>query len=76
MAEKLKLPKRPVLKCEKDYGYPIRIRKATHDLLDVVSDETGWSKVDVIAKMVEFAFDNIEWVSADEYVKNNKGSAE
>nr|DAX44808.1 MAG TPA: hypothetical protein [Caudoviricetes sp.] len=57
-------------------GYPIRIRKATHNLLDVVSDETGWSKVDVIAKMVEFAFDNIEWVSADEYVKNNKGSAE
>ena len=56
--------------------YPIRIRKATHNLLDVVSDETGWSKVDVIAKMVEFAFDNIEWVSADEYIKDDKGSAE
>ena len=76
MAEKLKLPKRPVLKCEKDYGYTIRIRKATHNLLDVVSDETGWSKVEVIAKMVEFAFDNIEWVSADEYIKDDKGSAE
>lgn len=45
MAEKLKLPKRPVLRYEKDYGYPIRIRKATHNLLDVVSDETGWSEV-------------------------------
>lgn len=50
MIEKLKLPKRPVLKYEKDYGYPIRIRKATHNLLDVVSDETGWTKVEVIAK--------------------------
>lgn len=45
MAEKLKLPKRPVLRYEKDYGYPIRIRKATNNLLDVVSDETGWSEV-------------------------------
>ena len=50
MAEKLKLPKRPVLKYEKDYGYPIRIRKATHNLLDVVSDETGWSKVELNQK--------------------------
>ena len=50
MAEKLKLPKRPVLKCEKDYGYPIRIRKATHNLLDVGSDETGWSKVELNQK--------------------------
>ena len=74
MAEKLKLPKRPMLKYEKDYGVPIRIRKATHNLLDTVSDETGSSKVDVIAKMVEFAFDNIEWVSADEYIKSDKGS--
>jgi|GEM_PF-1378536 len=48
MAEKLKLPKRPVLRYEKDYGYPIRIRKATHNLLDVVSDETGWSKVEIV----------------------------
>ena len=54
----------------------IRIRKATHNLLDVVSDETGWSKVEVIARMVEFAFDNIEWVSADEYIKDDKGSSE
>ena len=76
MAEKLKLPKRPVLRYEKDYGYPIRIRKATHNLLDVVSDETGWSKVEVVARMVEFAFDNIEWVSAEEYIKDDKGSAE
>lgn len=48
MAEKLKLPKRPVLRYEKDYGYPIRIRKATHNLLDVVSDETRWSKVEIV----------------------------
>ena len=76
MAEKLRLPKRPIPKYEKDYGVPIRIRKTTHNLLDTVSDETGWSKVDVIAKMVEFAFDNIEWVSADEYIKDDNGSTE
>ena len=50
MAEKLKLPKRPVLRYEKDYGYPIRIRKAIHNLLDAVSDETGWSKVELNQK--------------------------
>ena len=60
--EKLRLPKKPVIKNEKDYGIPIRIRSSTHNLLDIVSNETGWSKVDVITKMVEFAFDNIEWV--------------
>lgn len=73
--EKLRLPKKPVIKNEKDYGIPIRIRSSTHSLLDIVSNETGWSKVDVITKMVEFAFDNIEWVPADEYIKN-KGDVE
>lgn len=73
--EKLRLPKKPVIKNEKDYGIPIRIRSSTHNLLDIVSTETGWSKVDVITKMVEFAFDNIEWVPADEYNKN-KGDVE
>lgn len=57
--EKLRLPKK-IIKNEKDYGVPIRIRSSTHSLLDIVSNETGWSKVDVITKMVEFAFDNIE----------------
>mgnify|MGYP000857826866 CR=1 FL=1 len=63
-----------VIKNEKDYGIPIRIRSSTHNLLDIVSNETGWSKVDVITKMVEFAFDNIEWVPADEYIKDNGGN--
>lgn len=71
--EKLRLPKK-IIKNEKDYGVPIRIRSSTHSLLDIVSNETGWSKVDVITKMVEFAFDNIEWVPADEYNKINGGN--
>lgn len=50
--DKLKLPKKSIIKDEKDYGVPIRIRSSTHNLLDIVSNETGWSKVDVIAKMV------------------------
>ena len=72
--DKLRLPKKTIIKNEKDYGVPIRIRSSTHNLLDIVSNETGWSKVDVITKMVEFAFDNIEWVSVDEYNKNNGGN--
>nr|DAS75959.1 MAG TPA: hypothetical protein [Bacteriophage sp.] len=71
--EKLRLPKKTIIKNEKDYGVPIRIRSSTHNLLDVVSNETGWSKVDVITKMVEFAFDNIEWVPVEEYTKDNEG---
>nr|DAE24082.1 MAG TPA: 4-hydroxy-3-methylbut-2-en-1-yl diphosphate synthase [Siphoviridae sp. ctg6Y13] len=70
--EKLRLPKK-IMKNEKDYGVPIRIRSSTHSLLDIVSNETGWSKVDVITKMVEFAFDNIEWIPSEEYVKDNGG---
>ena len=52
---------------------PIRIRSSTHNLLDIVSNETGWSKVDVIAKMVEYAFDNIEYVSEYKYMRIEKG---
>ena len=70
--EKLRLPKK-IIKNETDYGVPIRIRSSTHSLLDIVSNETGWSKVDVITKMVEFAFDNIEWIPSEEYVKDNGG---
>jgi len=38
-------------------------------------EETGWNKIDVVEKMIEFAFDNIEWVTSDEYNKN-KGDVE
>lgn len=71
--EKLRLPK----KCtpEKSYSTPIRIRKSTQNLLDAVVEETGWNKIDVVEKMIEFAFDNIEWVTSDEYNKN-KGDVE
>lgn len=71
--EKLRLPK----KCtpEKSYSTPIRIRKSTQNLLDAVVEETGWNKIDVVEKLIEFAFDNIEWVTSDEYNKN-KGDVE
>lgn len=61
----------------KAYDYKIKITAknytSTHNLLDIVSNETGWSKVDVIAKMVEYAFDNIEYVSEYKYMKIEKG---
>ena len=60
---------------EKSYSTPIRIRKSTQNLLDTVAEETGWNKIDVVEKMIEFAFDNIEWVTSDEYNKN-KGDVE
>ena len=71
--DKLKLPKKYTP--EKSYSTPIRIRKSTHNLLDTVAEETGWNKIDVVEKMIEFAFDNIEWVTSDEYNKN-KGDVE
>nr|DAY00477.1 MAG TPA: hypothetical protein [Caudoviricetes sp.] len=71
--EKLKMPKKYTP--EKSYSTPIRIRKSTQNLLDAVAEETGWNKIDVVEKMIEFAFDNIEWVTLDEYNKN-KGDAE
>ena len=71
--DKLKLPKKYTP--EKSYSTPIRIRKSTQNLLDAVAEETGWNKIDVVEKMIEFAFDNIEWVTLDEYNKN-KGDAE
>lgn len=71
--DKLKLPKKYMP--EKSYSTPIRIRKSTQNLLDTVAEETGWNKIDVVEKMIEFAFDNIEWVTSDEYNKN-KGDVE
>ena len=71
--EKLKLPKKYTP--EKSYSTPIRIRKSTQNLLDIVAEETGWNKIDVVEKMIEFAFDNIQWVPLDEYNKN-KGDVE
>lgn len=73
--EKLRLPKKYTP--EKSYSTPIRIRirKSTQNLLDTVAEETGWNKIDVVEKMIEFAFDNIEWVTSDEYNKN-KGDVE
>lgn len=71
--DKLKLPKKYTP--EKSYSTPIRIRKSTQNLLDTVAEETGWNKIDVVEKMIEFAFDNIEWVTLDEYNKN-KGDVE
>ena len=71
--EKLKLPKKYTP--EKSYSAPIRIRKSTQNLLDIVAEETGWNKIDVVEKLIEFAFDNIEWVTSDEYNKN-KGDVE
>ena len=71
--EKLRLPKKYTP--EKSYSTPIRIRKSTQNLLDAVVEETGWNKIDVLEKMIEFAFDNIEWVTPDEY-NNNKGDVE
>lgn len=71
--EKLKLPKKYAP--EKSYSTPIRIRKSTQNLLDIVAEETGWNKIDVVEKLIEFAFDNIEWVTSDEYNKN-KGDVE
>ena len=71
--EKLKLPKKYTP--EKSYSTPIRIRKSTQNLLDIVAEETGWNKIDVVEKLIEFAFDNIEWVTSDEYNKN-KGDVE
>lgn len=71
--DKLKLPKKYTP--EKSYSTPIRIRKSTQNLLDIVAEETGWNKIDVVEKMIEFAFDNIEWVTSDEYNKN-KGDVE
>lgn len=70
---KLKLPKKYAP--EKSYSTPIRIRKSTQNLLDTVAEETGWNKIDVVEKLIEFAFDNIEWVTSDEYNKN-KGDVE
>lgn len=71
--DKLRLPKKYTP--EKSYSTPIRIRKSTQNLLDTVAEETGWNKIDVVEKMMEFAFDNIEWVTSDEYNKN-KGDVE
>lgn len=72
--EKLKLPSRSLdvlekekFKSDKDYGIPIRIRKVVWDAVRVVSDETGFSKVDIVEKMVMFAIDNIEYVTTKEY---------
>lgn len=71
--DKLRLPKKYTP--EKSYSTPIRIRKSTQNLLDIVVEETGWNKIDVVEKMIEFAFDNIQWVPLDEYNKN-KGDVE
>ena len=70
--EKLRLPKKYMP--EKSYSTPIRIRKSTQNLLDAVVEETGWNKIDVVEKMIEFAFDNIEWIALDDYNKNNGGN--
>ena len=81
--DKLKLPKKYMP--EKSYSTPIRIRKSTQNLLDTVAEETGWNKIDVVEetgwnkidvveKMIEFAFDNIQWVTSDDYNKNNGGN--
>lgn len=72
--DKLKLPSRSLdvlekekIKSDKDYGVPIRMRKVVWDAVGNVSDETGFSKVDVIEKLVMFAIDNIEYVTTKEY---------
>jgi hypothetical protein len=64
MKEKLILQrkKKPKNDCEPI----IRVRADTKDIIDSVADESGLTKIDVVAKLIKFAADNIEWVRNDD----------
>ena len=42
-----------------------RIKKIDNALANDVARQAGISKVEAIAKLVEFAYENIEWVEGD-----------
>ncbi len=60
--EKLKLVKYVSTKINADGTEIVRIKKATNALANDVARQAGISKVEAIAKLVEFAYENIEWV--------------
>ena len=62
--EKLKLVK--ALSSKKDSSTELtRVRKSTNALTNDVARQAGISKVDAIQKLVEFAYENIEWMEGD-----------
>ncbi len=62
--EKLKLVK--ALSSKKDSSTELtRVRKSTNALANDVARQAGISKVDAIQKLVEFAYENIEWMEGD-----------
>jgi hypothetical protein len=62
--EKLKLVK--ALSNKKDSSTELtRVRKSTNALANVVARQAGISKLDAIQKLVEFAYENIEWMESE-----------
>lgn len=54
-------------KINRDYGTPVRIRNSVYRLLEEVVEETGFSRVDLIEKLIIFGLDNVEYVTTEEY---------
>lgn len=73
--EKLKLPSRYLDRLEKEsrsLGMPIRIRKAVWEKVTEAAEETGMKKVTLAEILLLYALDNVEYVTTEEYLKENE----
>lgn len=73
--EKLKLPSRYLDRLEKEsrsLGIPIRIRKSVWEKVTEAAEETGMKKVNLAEILLLYALDNVEYVTTEEYLKENE----
>ena len=73
--EKLKLPSRYLDRLEKEsrsLGIPIRIRKSVWEKVTEAAEETGMKKVTLAEILLLYALDNVEYVTTEEYLKENE----
>lgn len=73
--EKLKLPSRYLDRLEKEsrsFGIPIRIRKSVWEKVTEAAEETGMKKVNLAEILLLYALDNVEYVTTEEYLKENE----
>lgn len=73
--EKLKLPSRYLDRLEKEsrsFGTPIRIRKSVWEKVTEAAEETGMKKVTLAEILLLYALDNVEYVTTEEYLKENE----
>lgn len=72
--KKLKLPSRYLDRLGKEsrsFGMPIRIRKSVWEKVTEASEESGLKKVDLAEILMLYALDNVEYVTSEEYLKEN-----